>query len=52
VPDPDGHDKATYIDDYSELFDFNIEVEPILQVIVGKALELSKIELIEEFEKN
>jgi hypothetical protein len=33
-----------------ELYDFNSEIEPILQVLVGKALEISKIEVIEEYE--
>lgn len=35
-----------------ELFNFELEVEPILQVLVGKSLELARIEVIEEFEKN
>jgi hypothetical protein len=33
------------------LFDFELEVEPILQVLVGKALEHAQVEAIEEFEK-
>lgn len=32
------------------MFDYDLEVEPILQVLVGKTLELSQIEVIEEFE--
>jgi hypothetical protein len=34
-----------------DLFDFDLEVEPILQVLVGKSLELARIEVIEAFEK-
>jgi hypothetical protein len=34
-----------------DLFDFELEAEPILQVLVGKAIELAQIESIEEFEK-
>ena len=34
-----------------ELFDFNLEVAPILQVLVGKSLEQARIEVIEEYEK-
>lgn len=34
-----------------DLFDFELEAEPILQVLVGKAIELAQIEAIEEFEK-
>lgn len=30
VPDPEGHDKATLLEDREELFDFECEVEPIL----------------------
>ena len=33
------------------MFDFEIEAEPVLQVLVGKALELAQIEAIEEFER-
>lgn len=35
------------LDRDSDLFDFDLEVEPILQVLVGKALELAQIEAIE-----
>ncbi len=45
-----GHDKSTMLNDRAELFLFEQEVEPILQVLVGKALELSRIEVIEEHE--
>jgi radial spoke head protein 3 len=30
-----------------DLFDFELEAEPILQVLVGKAIELAHIEAIE-----
>ena len=33
-----------------DLFDFNLEVEPILQVLVGKSLEQARIEVIEAHE--
>ena len=33
-----------------ELFDFDNEVEPILQVLVGKSIEHARIEVIEEYE--
>lgn len=32
------------------MFDFELEAEPILQVLIGKALELAQIEAIENFE--
>lgn len=32
------------------MFDFDNEVEPILQVLVGKSIEHARIEVIEEFE--
>lgn len=50
VPDPEGLDKATVLEDRQDLFDFNLECEPILQVLVGKTLEQAKIEVIEEHE--
>lgn len=40
------------IDKDLDLFDFNLEVEPILQVLVGKVLEHARIEAIEEYEQN
>jgi hypothetical protein len=30
IPDPDGNDKQTHLEDREELFDFNHESEPIL----------------------
>lgn len=37
VPDPDGVPKATEL--ANDFFDFKMEVEPILQVLVGRTLE-------------
>jgi len=39
----------TQIED-DELFDFEVEVEPILQVLVGKSVEQGRMEVIEEDE--
>ena len=52
VPDDAGHDKATCLDDRTDpdLFDYELEVEPILQVLIGKTLEHARIEVIEEHE--
>ena len=33
-----------------DLFDYDNEVEPILQVLVGKSIEHARIEVIEEYE--
>jgi hypothetical protein len=30
IPDPDGADKSTLLNDREELFDFNLEAAPIL----------------------
>lgn len=48
VPAKSGVDVATQIED--DLFDFDFEVEPILEVIVGKTLEQSMLEVMEEEE--
>eukprot|EP01022_Parablepharisma_sp_SALTPOND_P028362 TRINITY_DN70851_c3_g1_i1.p1 TRINITY_DN70851_c3_g1~~TRINITY_DN70851_c3_g1_i1.p1 ORF type:complete len:622 (-),score=115.82 TRINITY_DN70851_c3_g1_i1:2919-4784(-) len=50
IPNPSGVDKETQIEDH-ELFDFELEVEPILEVLVGKALEQGRIEALEEWEQ-
>lgn len=50
IPDPEGNDKVTMLEDREELFDFDSEAEPILQVLIGKSLELARIEVIEEHE--
>ncbi|KAE9309968.1 hypothetical protein PF008_g20567 [Phytophthora fragariae] len=49
VPTPSGVDVATQIEG-GDLFDFDLEVEPILEVLVGKTLELGMLELLEESE--
>ena len=53
VPPDMGSDKATYMDERNDpdLFDFKAEAEPILQVLVGKAIEHAKMEVIEEYEE-
>jgi len=49
VPMKTGVDTDTQIYD-GDLFDFDYEVEPILEVLVGKTLEQSMIEVMEEEE--
>jgi len=49
-PLPPGVDVATQIED-TELFDFKLEVEPVLSVLVGKTLEQARLELCEEDER-
>lgn len=50
-PKEKGLDITTQIESYEpELFDFLLEIEPVLQVIVGKITEQARIELIEEDE--
>ena len=53
IPQPRGKDKTTMVQDRidPDLYDYELEVEPILQVLVGKAIENARIEVIEEFEK-
>lgn len=51
VPDELGQNKSTLLRDREELLDFNLEVEPLLQVLVGRSLETAQIEVIEEFEE-
>jgi hypothetical protein len=52
VPLPPGVDKCTQIPRYDwNLHDYDIEVEPILQSLVGRCLEQSRIELIEDYEQ-
>ena len=51
IEDQAGEDKKIQVMDWDpELFDFNNEVEPILQVLVGKSIEHARIEVIEEYE--
>lgn len=49
MPEKTGLDRDTQVED-GELFDFNEEVEPILQVLVGKTMEQSRMEVLEEEE--
>jgi len=51
IPNKEGEDKETQIEE-GELFDYDLEVEPILQVLVGKTLEQSRIEVLEEHEQS
>merc|ERR1719248_64789 len=44
-----GYDAGTQVED-GELFDFDREVEPVLEVLVGKTLEQSMMEVLEEEE--
>ena len=51
IPNEKGSEKATQIfDGDNDLFDFQNEVEPVLQVLVGKAIEHARIEVIEDYE--
>ncbi|KAL4437850.1 hypothetical protein ABPG74_001021 [Tetrahymena malaccensis] len=49
MPKKTGIDQETQIWD-GDLFDFDYEVEPILQVLLGKTLEQSRMEVLEEEE--
>ncbi|CAM9233778.1 unnamed protein product [Ascophyllum nodosum] len=49
VPAKSGADVVTQVV-VGDLFDFDLEVEPILEVLVGKTLELSVLEIMEEEE--
>ena len=49
TPAKSGLDASTQIHD-GDLFDFDIEVKPILEVLVGKTVEQSLIEVLEEEE--
>jgi hypothetical protein len=49
VPMKTGCDAETQIYD-GDLFDFDVEVDPILEVLVGKTLEQSMLEVMEEEE--
>lgn len=48
IPEKSGVDAFTQIEE--DLFDFDFEVEPILEVLVGKTLEQSMLEVMEEEE--
>jgi radial spoke head protein 3 len=49
IPAKSGMDKDTQIE-VGDLFDFNTEVIPILEVLVGKTLEVAMFEVMEEEE--
>ncbi|NXO89494.1 RSPH3 protein, partial [Certhia brachydactyla] len=49
IPAKTGTDVATQIEE-GELFDFDIEVKPILEVLVGKTVEQALLEVMEEEE--
>mmetsp|Transcript_10760 Transcript_10760/g.23721 ORF Transcript_10760/g.23721 Transcript_10760/m.23721 type:complete len:460 (-) Transcript_10760:343-1722(-) len=49
MPAKVGQDTSTQIEE-GELFDFDREVEPVLEVLVGKTLEQSMMEVLEEEE--
>ena len=49
VPKSSGKSMATQIED-GDLFDFDREVEPILEVLIGKTIEQSLMEVLEEEE--
>ena len=49
IPNPEGVNRETQIED-NDLFDFDNEVEPIIEVITGKIIQQARIEVIEEYE--
>ncbi|KAL6485848.1 hypothetical protein MHYP_G00052400 [Metynnis hypsauchen] len=49
IPAKSGKDVATQIEK-SELFDFDVEVQPVLEVLVGKITEQALLEVLEEEE--
>lgn len=49
LPVKTGTDKETQIYD-GDLFDFNYEVEPLLEVLCGRTLDQSRVEVLEEEE--
>lgn len=49
MPKKTGTDKESQIWD-GDLFDFDYEVEPILAVLLGKTIEQSRMEVLEEEE--
>ena len=51
VPKKSGIDKITQIEDY-DLFDYDREVQPILNVLLTKTIEQSILEVEEEAEIN
>ncbi|NXF06165.1 RSPH3 protein, partial [Smithornis capensis] len=49
IPAKTGKDIATQIEE-GELFDFDVEVKPILEVLIGKTVEQALLEVMEEEE--
>ncbi|XP_075270003.1 radial spoke head protein 3 homolog [Opisthocomus hoazin] len=49
IPAKTGKDVATQIEE-GELFDFDVEVKPILEVLIGKTVEQALLEVMEEEE--
>uniref|UniRef100_A0A8C5H968 Radial spoke head protein 3 homolog B-like n=1 Tax=Gouania willdenowi TaxID=441366 RepID=A0A8C5H968_GOUWI len=49
IPAKSGKDVETQIEE-GELFDFDVEVQPLLEVLVGKTMEQSMLEVMEEEE--
>ncbi|XP_072218440.1 radial spoke head protein 3 homolog [Leuresthes tenuis] len=49
IPAKSGKDAETQIEE-GELFDFDMEVQPVLEVLVGKTIEQSLLEVMEEEE--
>lgn len=49
VPKPSGESKSTQIEE-GDLFDFDLEVRPIVEVLVGKTLDQSIMEVLENHE--
>jgi len=49
IPKKTGLDVSTQVQD-GELFDFNYEVQPILNVVINKTLEQAQLEVEEEYE--
>ena len=49
MPKKTGIDKITQIEDY-DLFDYDVEVQPILNVLLSKSIEQATLEVEEEHE--
>ncbi len=52
IPRKTGIDKYTQVEDERELFVFDLEVAPMLEVIVRKTIEQAVVEVEQEFELN
>lgn len=47
IPDPNGRTVGIQLNETdNHLYDFEREIEPVLEVLVGKALECARMELI------